>query len=190
MATFGLIIGLTLLPIVLIPTEFKSERWTLWLSEPFLFITCLSTSILYSLCSYPQIFGITLVIYLCYTQAISDLYYQVVSPIILLTQLLISLLCVPHSLFQLSVITIAYLVIATLSTWDYFPTIGLGDIKLLFILFLQLSLIQFTYLLFFASSLALVYLLSLTIIKRSATTRAIPFVPFIFMGLLLSLWYY
>ncbi len=113
------------------------------------------------------------------TFKVSPLVFNIATPLILLCYALEIGISHFHFLFFLVLFFISNLII-----WLFPAYIGGGDLKLLLSWSLVLSPIQFIWLLFYASSSALLWILLWKMITRK-THHKIPFVPFLTIGLFL-----
>ena len=187
MLIIAILLCLTIIPIKLIPMEFSEEPLTWSLTEPLLFVITLLFTVGFILLPTSNTeFPTVILIALTYGQACADLYYKLISPLLLLVQCLVSLLWFHLNFFDLILCVFAYYIFYLLNSFMTHSMIGLGDIKLLFLLFFSLPLIQFYICLLCASSLALLYsFISIEFTHRSLNSL-LPFIPFLYFGLSLS----
>lgn len=182
-----MLLVLTIVPFKLIPIEFPEQPVTRSITEPILFgftlvFTFACTFLLTKHLCLPELLLLTLT----YGQACADFYYKLLSPLLLLVQALVSLLWFNRNLFELIACIVVYYLFYLTTSFMTTAMMGLGDIKLLVLLFFSLPLMQFYLCLLCASSLALLYSYTTNwLVNRSLNTQ-LPFVPFIYIGLSLS----
>ena len=133
-----------------------------------------------------------LLILMAISLSIIDLYYFIVDPYLfsLFFQTLIVTKFFNHSMYALNIkLAVAVVLCSILLTYLLPNQLGMGDIKLLISWSLFLSTQQFIWLLFFSSLLGIIYVLLYRLCSDPPLIK-IAFVPFLSIGLMLTLHFF
>ncbi|MGX7030817.1 hypothetical protein [Vagococcus zengguangii] len=182
----SLCLVLNFLPAWLIPKEFPNETITQVMTDALLVKIILAFTI-----SVNMIIPITItlpwmiLIALTYAQALADIRYQLISPLLLICQLVLSVGWLNHSLHKLFLCILCYYFFKLITSFCSKTMFGLGDVKLLLMYYYILPLINFCLLIMIATFLALMYVFLLYWVTKRPLSQPLPFVPFIYIGLII-----